>query len=89
MSDDEGLSELEANVIQPGWEVYSSDNERVGAVRAVERDHFELELEVLGGTALAVPYDDIEAADDGRVELDVPAESVGRMGWEELPADEA
>jgi hypothetical protein len=89
MTDDENLSELEAALIQPGWEVYSNDGERVGTVRSVEGHHFEMELDVLGGTTIAVPLREVEAADEGRVELDVPAEQVGLMGWEELPGDEA
>ena len=77
--------EPEATVIQPGWEIYSSDGERVGTVSAVEDDHLEMELEVLGGSALAVPFDAVTAADGGRVELDVPAAQVGQMGWEGAP----
>jgi hypothetical protein len=77
--------EPEATVIQTGWEIYSSDGERVGTVSAVEDDHLEMELEVLGGSALAIPFDAVTAADDGRVELDVPASQVGQMGWEAEP----
>jgi sporulation protein YlmC with PRC-barrel domain len=81
MSDDPELEAVEAQVIQPGWEVYSSDGERVGTVGDVERGHFELALEVLPGSALEVPFDDVEAADGGRVELDVPADAIALMGW--------
>ena len=87
MTDDADLTEMEASVIQPGWEVYSSDDERVGTVRTIEGDHFGMELEILGGTALAVPFDEVEAADDGRVELDVPTDMVGLMGWQALPSE--
>jgi hypothetical protein len=79
--------QLEASLIQPGWEIYSSDGERVGKVSAVDDDHLEMELEVLGGSALAIPFDAVVAADDGRVELDVPAADVGEMGWEADPGD--
>jgi hypothetical protein len=82
MTDDERLTELESQVIQEGWEVYSSDGERIGIVREVTADRFALALDVLPGNALAVPLDEIEAADDGRIELDIPAESVGVMGWD-------
>lgn len=78
---DANLNQIEASVIQPGWEVYSSDDERVGTVRSIESDHFELELEIFGGAALEVPFDEVEAADDGRVELVVPTDMVGLMGW--------
>ncbi len=81
MTDDPILDGLQSSLIQPGWEVYSSDGERVGTVDAVEADRFSLELEILGGSSLAVPFDAIEAADDGRIELDVPAEMIGQMGW--------
>jgi hypothetical protein len=73
--------ELESALIQPGWEIYSSDGERVGIVTAVEDDHLEMELEVLGGSALAIPFDAVTSVDAGRVELDVPASEVGQMGW--------
>jgi hypothetical protein len=79
--------ELEANVIQPGWEIYSSDGERVGTVSAIEEDHLEMELEVLGGSALAIPFDAVTSADSGRVELDVPASQVGQMGWGAAPGE--
>jgi hypothetical protein len=82
MTDDEQLTELESQVIQEGWDVYSSDGERIGTVREVAADRFALALDVLPGNALAVPLDEIEAADDGRIELDIPAESVGVMGWD-------
>jgi sporulation protein YlmC with PRC-barrel domain len=79
--------EPEATVIQTGWEIYSSDGERVGTVSAVEDDHLEMELEILGGSALAIPFDAVTAADSGRVELDVPASQVAQMGWEAAPGD--
>jgi hypothetical protein len=80
-------TEVEAELIQPGWEIYSSDGQRVGTVRTVGDDHLEMELEVLGGSALAIPFDAIVAADDGRVELEVPASEIGDMGWEAEPTD--
>jgi Uncharacterized protein conserved in bacteria (DUF2171) len=79
--------ELEASLIQQGWHVYSSDGERIGTVTGVAEDHLEVELEVLAGSMLAVPFDHVEAADDGEVELDVPAGEVGQMGWGAPPGD--
>ena len=73
--------DLEASLIQPGWQVYSSDGERIGSVTGVTEDHLEVELEVLAGSMLAVPFDHVEAADQGQVELDVPAGEVGQMDW--------
>ncbi|MFL5779361.1 MAG: DUF2171 domain-containing protein [Chloroflexota bacterium] len=89
MTDDRELVDVERSVIQAGWQVFSSDGQRVGVVRSVEPDHFEMELEVLGGSALRVPFDAVEAADDGQVELDVPAETIGLMGWGEEPGSDA
>ena len=77
--------ELGASLIQPGWEIYSSDGERVGRVRSIEADHLEMELEILGSSAVAIPFGAVTAADGGRVELDVPASEVGEMSWEPKP----
>ncbi len=79
--------ELEASLIQPGWQVYSSDGQRIGTVTGVTADYLEVELEVLAGSMLAVPFDHVEAADEGQVELDVPAGEVGQMGWGAAPGD--
>jgi hypothetical protein len=80
------MSELEASLIQAGWEVYSNDGQRVGSVLTVESEYLEMELEVLGGSVLAVPLSAVQSADTGRVELDVPSEEIGQMGWTEPPA---
>jgi hypothetical protein len=67
------------DLVMPGWEVYSSDGQRVGIVDSVEGDHLTLELEVLGGSRVNVPVDSVAAAGDGRVELDVPSEDVASL----------
>jgi len=81
------VTAIEAELIQPGWDIYSSDDERVGTVRAVDDEHIEMALEVLGGSVLLVPLASVEAADDGRVDLDVPAEEIGTMGWDAPPPE--
>jgi hypothetical protein len=76
--DDNGL-----NVIQPGWEVYSSDGERIGRVDEVGPDHLRLELEVLAGSSVPVPLDSVADAADGRVDLDLPTDAVANVTVEE------
>jgi sporulation protein YlmC with PRC-barrel domain len=71
------MGELEAQVVQPGWEVYGNDGERVGVVDEVDPEAFTMELEILGGSAVRVPFSSIVAADDGRVEIDLPSQDVG------------
>jgi hypothetical protein len=76
--DDSGL-----NVIQPGWEVYSSDGERVGRVDEVGPDHLRMELEVLAGSSVAIPLGSVTDAADGRVDLDLPTDAVAEAAWED------
>jgi hypothetical protein len=80
------MGELELSVVQPGWEVYSSDGERVGRVDEVALDQFTLELEVVGGSSVPIPFGSVTDAADGRVDLDLPAEEIGGIAWEDPTA---
>jgi hypothetical protein len=71
------------NVVQPGWEVYSSDGERIGRVDEVGPDQLRMELELLAGSSVRIPLDAIVDAADGRVDLDLPADAVGEAAWED------
>lgn len=61
------LAAVARTEIQPGWDVYSADAERIGTVDDVAGDGFSVSL-VTGGT-VRVDFVDIESADDGRVDL--------------------
>ena len=64
-------------MIEPGWEVFDGDGERVGEVTSVvgdqDTDIFDgLRMETAGGDELYVIADRVADLVDGRVTLDAP-----------------
>lgn len=82
------MAELQG-VVEPGWEVYGSDDEKVGAVHVVGRDYLEVERGVFFIENLFVPGSAVADLDQSkhRVELSVTKDAVGEMGWTEPPVE--
>ncbi len=73
--------------VQPGWDVYGIDGEKVGTVREVDPTYFRLRTGGIFGKDLFVPMSAIEEPDEAmtRVNLTVSKSDVGNMGWEHRP----
>jgi hypothetical protein len=63
------LNEIARTEIQPGWDVYTADEERLGSVDDVGATSFTVGEMAGSGAVLEVRFEDVESADDGRVVL--------------------
>lgn len=71
-----GMDELNAVAhaeLQPGWDVYDVDGELVGTIEEVGETSFTVLSSGPVLVNLAVAFEDIESADDGRVDLNLTA----------------
>ncbi|HEY3522541.1 MAG TPA: hypothetical protein VGK63_02465 [Candidatus Limnocylindrales bacterium] len=75
------------DLVAEGWDVYDSDEERIGEVREVTASWIRVEGEV--GASLYVPLTAVEAATGGEVRLDTPGSEMRTMGWDRAPDDSA
>ncbi|MFN8623776.1 MAG: DUF2171 domain-containing protein [Chloroflexota bacterium] len=66
------------SAIQPGSMVRSSDGQELGTVVSVQPDAITVKRKRLLGGTLRIPRSLIKEADDGLVELQVPADQIGR-----------
>ena len=75
------MDELDAiarTEIQPGWDVYDADGERIGEVGDVHTGSFT--VEGVTGARLDVDFTDVESADDGRVTLMLSGDELSTAG---------
>ena len=73
------MDELDAvarTEIQPGWSVYDADGELVGRVGEVSDMSFTIETTGLVEATTGVGFDQVESADDGRVDLSVSGDDL-------------
>lgn len=63
------LNDVARTEIQPGWEVYTGDEERLGTVDEVGDSTFTVSGMAATAGVLEVRFDDVESAGDGRVTL--------------------
>lgn len=70
------LDEVARNEIQPGWEVYDADGERVGHVGEVSDMSFTVVTAGMVEATAGIGFDQVESADDGRVDLAVTAQEI-------------
>jgi hypothetical protein len=78
-------------LIEPGWEVYGSDGERIGTVDETVGDSTD---DIFNGLAIVsglfakaryVPAEQVGEITDGRVELRIPSEAADSLGEYEEP----
>ena len=70
---------------QPGDEVFSADDKKVGKVVAVDARFLTVEHGLVGRAQYFVPTGAVNACENHRVHLDVAKDAVAGMGWDELP----
>ncbi|MBI2954931.1 MAG: YsnF/AvaK domain-containing protein [Chloroflexi bacterium] len=68
--------------IQKGWEVYCSDNKKIGDIEDVTRDYIHIRKGFLFTTDLYIPASAIEFAEPGRVFINIPCSKVESMPWD-------
>ena len=75
--------------IQPGSDVYGSDDEKIGTVSEVGTNYIVVEKGWLFTTDLYIPTSAITQTQQDRVYLNVPKDQVAGMGWDQPPGAEA
>lgn len=75
--------------IQTGWDVYGSDNEKIGDVAGIANDHFIIEKGFLFTTDIYVPMSAVASLGDERVYLAYTKDQVEDEDWSSPPAGDA
>lgn len=70
------LNEVARMEIQPGWEVYTAEDDRLGEVDSVGDVSFTVAGLPGSGGVLEFAFDDVESADDGRVTLQLSRDEI-------------
>lgn len=73
--------------VEPGWDVYGSDGEKIGNVADIETHYFRVEKGWLFKTDIYVPATAITDSSDGSVYLNTTKDRVEDMGWDQPPLD--
>ena len=65
------MQKIEADMVQPGWEVWTTNGQKLGHVTRIEGSSLAVKKEgILGGEAI-VPRDAIRSVEERRVEVDL------------------
>lgn len=78
---------IDAHRIETGWDVYGSDDEKIGDVSAVANDHFVIEKGFIFTTDVYVPMSAIASVDDDRVYLTYTKDQLENQDWSSPPAE--
>ena len=74
--------------IEPGWDVYSSDGEKVGNVEeSVQNDFIHVTKGTFLHSDLYIPISAVQSVDEGALTLNVAKDAIGDMGWSDLPTE--
>jgi hypothetical protein len=75
------------NMISSGWEVYGSDNDKIGTVDEVGPDYIVVRKGLIFTKDIFVPHSAIERLDTNQtaVFLNVPKSQIEEMGWDDVP----
>ena len=82
------MDELDAvahTEVQPGSHVYDADDQLVGTVEAVGTATFTVRVTGPVDATMEIGFDEIESADDGRIELAVSADELGSVAEDRAP----
>ena len=71
---------------QQGWKVVDPDGKSVGEVTAAREDHIVVKTGILSNEELYVPIDRLAPAGDETVAVRVPADQIGKQGWQYPPS---
>lgn len=76
------MDELDAvahTEVQPGSHVYDADGQLIGTVEAVRDTAFTVRVAGPVDATMEIAFDEIESADDGRIELGVSADELASV----------
>ena len=74
------MRQVEPELVQPGWEVWTSDGAMLGRIIRIEGPTLTVKKEgILGGEAF-VPRDSIREVEEGRVEITLSREEAMAAG---------
>lgn len=63
------MQQSDSELVQPGWDVWTSDGEMLGKVVQVEGDMLKIKKEGFLGGEVTVPKSAIREVEEGRVEV--------------------
>jgi len=63
------MEQIGTEMVQPGWEVWSSDGERLGKVVQIEGQTLTIKKEGILGGEIILPRASIKEVEEGRVEV--------------------
>ena len=71
--------------IEPGWDVFGSDDQKIGSVQEVDARSISVEKGLFFVKDLYVPVSAVQEVDprERRITLNVAKDAVGAMGWTE------
>ena len=73
--------------IQPGWEVWDSQGEKVGDVVSIESNSVHVKTGGIFSKDYYIPASAVDDIEEHRVELSVAKSDIGSKGWDKPPAD--
>lgn len=79
---------LDANQISNGFDVYGSDDEKIGSVAEVRPNYFIVEKGFLFPTDIYVPLSAVTSVQDDSVHLNVTKDQVENQGWDAQPEED-
>src|SRR4051812_31889171 len=75
--------------IQPGWDVYTRDEEHVGSIAEVGNNYLLVEKGLLFPKDIYVPLSAVTRASDERVILNITKPQVDSQAWDQPPSGDA
>ncbi len=75
--------------IQPGWNVYGSEGDKLGEVSDVGTNYITVSKGWLFTTDIYIPVSAIASIEQDGIFLNIPKDQVERMGWDTPPLAEA
>jgi hypothetical protein len=63
------MQSMDREMVQPGWEVWSSDGERLGKVTQIDAQTLKVKKEGILGGEISIPKSSIKEVEEGRVEV--------------------
>lgn len=80
---------VDVNQVQHGWDVFSSDERKIGGVTYVGANYVLVTKGFLFTKDIYIPTSAITGIEQDRVYVDVSKDQVEDMGWDQPPTDTA
>lgn len=68
------MRQVHSEIIQPGWELWTSDGDKLGRIIRIHGPTLTIEKEGLFGGEAFIPRDSIREIQEGRVEIALSGE---------------